>query len=77
MRMLRIANVTEEGRFGELQRWIPAVSGRLKGFGSDQCNLSYRDSDRPYKELNQRGIETQGIVLHWLSRERGLEVGSQ
>ena len=28
--MLKIANVTEEGCFEVLERWIPAVSGRLK-----------------------------------------------
>ena len=69
VRMLKIVNVTEEGYFGVLQRWIPAVSGRLKDFGFDQCNPSCLNSDRFYKELNQQSIGTRRLVLHRLTKE--------
>lgn len=69
--MLKIANVTEEGRFGGPQRWISAVSGRLKNFGFDQIVVfPVPDSDRFYEELNQQRIETRRIVLHRLTKEK-------
>ena len=70
-RMLKIANVTEEGRFGGPQRWISAVSGRLKDFGLDQIVVfPALDSDRFYEELDQQRIETRRIVLHRLTKEK-------
>ena len=77
MRMLGIDNAADEGWFGGLRAWIPAVSGRLTGLDFDQRNPSWRASNRPHKGPNEREIEIQGIALHWPSRESDLEVGSQ
>jgi len=69
--MLKIAAVTEEGRFGGPQRWISAVSGRLKDFGFNQIVIfPALDSDRFYEELSLQGISTKRISLHRLTKEK-------
>jgi glycosyltransferase involved in cell wall biosynthesis len=69
--MLKIATVTEEGRFGGPQRWISAVSGKLKDFGFDQIVIFPTfDSDRFYEELNLQKIETRRIALHRPTKEK-------
>jgi len=69
--MLKIASVVEEGRFGGPQRWISAVSGRLKNYGFDQTVIfPVLDSDRFYEELSLQGISTKQISLHRLTKEK-------
>lgn len=69
--MLKIATVTEEGRFGGPQRWISAVSGKLRNFGFDQIVIFPDfDSDRFYEELSLQGISTKRIPLHRLTKEK-------
>lgn len=69
--MLKIANITEEGRFGGPQRWISAISGRLKDFGFDQIVIFPAiDSDRFYEELSLQGVLTKQIPLHRLTKEK-------
>jgi glycosyltransferase involved in cell wall biosynthesis len=69
--MLKIATVTEEGRFGGPQRWISSVSGKLKDFGFDQIVIfPTLDSDRFYEELGLQGISTKRIPLHRLTKEK-------
>ena len=46
--MLKIATVTEEGRFGGPQRWISAVSGKLKDF-----DLPEEDIQKALKDVPQ------------------------
>ena len=69
--MLKVANVTEEGRYGGPQRWISALSGRLKDFGFDLIVIfSSLNSDRFYEELNLQGISTKQIPLHRLTKDK-------
>ena len=69
--MLKIANITEDGRFGGPQRWISIVSGRLKDFGFDQIVIFPAvDSGRFYDELKLQGIVTKLISLHRLTKEK-------
>lgn len=69
--MLKIASIVEEGRFGGPQRWISAVSGRLKDFGFNQIVIfPALDSDRFYEELSLQGISTKRIPLHRLTKEK-------
>ena len=69
--MPKIANVVEEGSFGGPQRWITAVSGRLKGFGFNQIVIfPALDSDRFYEELHVQGVSTRRISLHRLTKEK-------
>lgn len=71
MRMLKIANVTEDSRFGGPQRWILTVSGKLKNFGLDQIIIfPIGDSDHFYKELNAQGVKIKQISLHRLTKEK-------
>ena len=68
---MKIATVTEEGRFGGPQRWISSVSGRLKDFGFDQIVIFPDvDSDRFYEELHAQGVSTNRISLHRLTKEK-------
>lgn len=68
---MKIATVTEEGRFGGPERWISSVSGKLKDFGFDQIVIfPTLDSDRFYEELNLQKIETRRIALHRLTKEK-------
>lgn len=70
-RLLKIATVIEDGRFGGPQRWISAVSGRLKDFGFDQIVIfPVLDSDRFHEELSLQGISTKRIPLHRLTKEK-------
>ena len=69
--MLKIANVTEDSRFGGPQRWILTVSGKLKNFGLDQIIIfPIGGSDRFYKELNAQGVKIKQISLHRLTKEK-------
>lgn len=69
--MLKIANVTEDSRFGGPQRWILTVSGKLNNFGLDQIIIfPIGDSDRFYKELNAQGVKINQISLHRLTKEK-------
>ena len=68
---MKIAIVTEEGRFGGPQRWISSVSGKLKDFGFDQIVIfPTLDSDRFYEDLSLKGISTKRISLHRLTKEK-------
>ncbi len=69
--MLKIAIITEEGRFGGPQRWISAVSGGLENVGFDQIVVFPNvDSDRFCEELNLRGVSTRRISLHRLTKDK-------
>ena len=71
MRILKVATVTEEGRFGGPQRWISSVSGKLKDFGFDLIVVFPTfDSKRFHEELNLEGVETRRISLHRLTKEK-------
>lgn len=69
--ILKVATVTEEGRYGGPQRWISSVSGKLRDFGFDQIVIFPDvDSDRFYEELNVQEVLTKQISLHRLTKEK-------
>ena len=68
--MLKIASIVEEGRFGGPQRWISAVSGRLKEYGGDPIVIfSSSDSEFFCEELCRQKIRYRRISLHRLTKE--------
>ena len=70
--MLKIAAVTEEGRFGGPQRWIATVSGKLKQFGIIQIAVfPFLDADRLDETLSRQGAMKRRISLYRPNNMKG------
>lgn len=74
-RLLRVLNLTEEGRWGGPQARIALIADRLKSLGVETLVVApLRDSDELHKRLRQQGIRHRLLKLHRLTRERSILV---
>jgi glycosyltransferase involved in cell wall biosynthesis len=67
---MRVANITEEGRYGGPQGRIVDVASRLPEHGIDPLVVCPSfDSERFRREMDEEGIEYVTTILHRLTRE--------
>ncbi len=71
--MIRVANITEEGRYGGPQGRIVDVASRLPQYGVETTVICPSfDSERFRREMDEEGVDYVSTMLHRLTRERSM-----
>lgn len=69
--MLKVVNITMEGRYGGPHAFIAAIAEKLKGVGVETVVIfPCQNSDYFLKKLDEKGIQVKRLSLHRLTKDK-------